>query len=162
MPISLYFMQLKFLWDELSSILSATPFIYDNAKNIVVQQRSCHGVSLGTPRSFFNYSQSSSLDGVVSFNSTNMQFGTSRWKTIGDYQQLLLLIRQRFKHLNHQFSLLEKVNVLFLNIVTSMVIILVHATRSMASVKKSSRWRSTSATFTSQLNLNNITSFLHF
>lgn len=162
MPISLYFMQLKFLWDELSSILSATPFIYDNAKNIVVQQRSCHGVSLGTPRSFFNYSQSSSLDGVVSFNSTYMQFGTSRWKTIGDYQQLLLLIPQRFKHLNHQFSLLEKVNVLFLNIVTSMVIILVHATRSMASVKKSSRWRSTSATFTSQLNLNNITSFLHF
>lgn len=52
--ISLYFIQLKSLWDELSFIISITPYICGNVKSTVDQQTQDHALEflLGLHRYF--------------------------------------------------------------------------------------------------------------
>lgn len=83
MSVSQYFTQLKFLWDELGSIVSISPCICGNAKKHYWSTKlgSCNGVPSKTPQSFFSHSQSNPANGSFSFCPTHPQSGVTGRET---------------------------------------------------------------------------------
>ena len=136
MSVSLYFTQLKSLWDELNSIISITPCICGNAKSIINQQnQDCAMEFLQGLHDRFSAICSQILL-MELFPSIQRIYNLVRQEEKNKrliFEQLLSLIQQHFKHLNHHLDLRESINVLSVNIVTNMVILLLRATRSMVS-----------------------------